>query len=218
MREAQLALPPPSGGSSALARVEEPKYGLQPSKGSVQRVPHGEVFPMRPPELGPGDQLILNAISDEEQLTMAQIFELFARNREDPEYWTAARLADEYFTREEWVTALLQYMMPPTFVKFEGDFYGVYEVVGGPEDTEAARAAKRLQLRANQAREAEQIEAARLERRRLAEEEKQKYLRRLASDVGTAGPGQPSWDRRPPEDESPLSSNDDPASDERTRR
>lgn len=101
MQEARLALPPPSdaSGSNALTPAE-PKYGLLPSQGATKRVPHGELFPMRPPETGPGDQLMLNAIDPEEQLDMAQIFEIFARHKEDPEYWTVPRLADEYFTSE----------------------------------------------------------------------------------------------------------------------
>jgi hypothetical protein len=101
MHEARLALPPPSDSSESNSLVPaEPKFGLLPSQGAAKRVPHGELFPMRPSETGPGDQLMLNAIDPEEQLDMAQIFEMFSRHKEDPDYWTVARLAEEYFTSE----------------------------------------------------------------------------------------------------------------------
>ena len=51
---------------------------------------------------------------------MASIFELFAKNREDPDYWTPHRLADYFNTREAWIRALLQYNMAPTFVRVRG--------------------------------------------------------------------------------------------------
>ncbi|KAA0161129.1 hypothetical protein FNF27_02858 [Cafeteria roenbergensis] len=182
LQEAQLALPPPEHalGKEGQLVPAEPKYGLLPSKGMNRRVPHGEIFPMRPAETGPGDQLMLNGVDADDQVSMADIFEMFAKHRLDPEYWTYTRLAEHFLTREDWVRALLQYNMAPTFVKFEGDFYGVYDVIGGPEDTEDGRAAQRLQLRAQRAKEAEVIEERQRERRRIAQIEKRDALAAMA--------------------------------------
>ena len=119
LQEAQLALPPPEHalGKEGQLVPAEPKYGLLPSKGMNRRVPHGEIFPMRPAETGPGDQLMLNGVDADDQVSMADIFEMFAKHRLDPEYWTYTRLAEHFLTREDWVRALLQYNMAPTFVK-----------------------------------------------------------------------------------------------------
>lgn len=119
MQEAQLALPPPEHalGKEGQLVPAEPKYGLLPSKGMNRRVPHGEIFPMRPAETGPGDQLMLNGVDADDQVSMADIFEMFAKHRLDPDYWTYTRLAEHFLTREDWVRALLQYNMAPTFVK-----------------------------------------------------------------------------------------------------
>lgn len=84
-------------------------------------------------------------------------------------------------------------------LQFDGDFYGVYDVVGGPGDTEAGRAAKRLQLRANRAREAAQVEEAHREQRRLAEHTKREFLGQIARDTHAeakpaAQAGATSWE------------------------
>jgi hypothetical protein len=167
MKEAELLLPPPD----AVAATEK-QYGLQPSQGELaKRVPHGELFPMRPPETGPGDQLVLAGVDVDDQVSMSEMVEMFAKHREDPDHWTPMRLAEHYQTREEWVRALLQYTMAPTFVQVEGDIYGVYDVIGGPQDTEDGRAAKRLQLRAERAKKQELIEAAQRNMKRLGRTE-----------------------------------------------
>lgn len=41
-----------------------------------------------------------SARSDEFALDRGEVFELFARHRADPDYWTPARLAERYFTSE----------------------------------------------------------------------------------------------------------------------
>ena len=86
------------------------------------------MFPIRPSESGPRDQLILAGVPTELQLERGQILELFARHREDPEAWTAEKLAEWYHTDPRWVANLLRYCMGPTIVRVDGDLYGVYDV------------------------------------------------------------------------------------------
>jgi len=69
----------------------------------------------------------------------------------------------------------------PAPPQFEGDFYGVRDVIGGPEDTETGRAARRLQIRAEQAKQADQIDERRREERRQAQLEKQRFLAKTAA-------------------------------------
>ena len=56
------------------------------------------------------------------------MFELFARHKADPDYWTAERLAVKFETKVEWVAALLQYVSPPMYAQVDGEAYGVYEI------------------------------------------------------------------------------------------
>jgi hypothetical protein len=91
-------------------------------------IPEGELYPARPAEAGPGDQLILQGVPETLQLNRGEILEMFVRHKEDPEVWTAARLAHHYHTDVRWVENLLRYCMGPTVVRVDGDLYGVYDV------------------------------------------------------------------------------------------
>ena len=79
----------------------------------------------RPPETSPYDQLLLHCADDEFALERGEVFELFARVRADPVYWTAARLAERYGTKEEWVAVLLETVTPPVLAVVDGSSYGV---------------------------------------------------------------------------------------------
>ena len=82
----------------------------------------------RPTEASPFDQLMLRPADAAFALDRTQIFELFARARADPGYWTSARLAERFDTKQEWVDALLDLTAPPVIVNVDGKTYGVYEV------------------------------------------------------------------------------------------
>lgn len=82
----------------------------------------------RPPDASAFDQLILQPEDDEFALDRGEVFELFARHRADPDYWTPARLAERYFTKPEWVEVLLAYASPPVFANVDGEAYGVYDI------------------------------------------------------------------------------------------
>lgn len=85
-------------------------------------------FPPRPSEGGAGDQLVLRPPSRSKALTWTEGFELFQLYRDDPDSWTASKLASHFEVPEEWVVALLQHTWPPTYVEADGDVYGVYEL------------------------------------------------------------------------------------------
>ena len=55
---------------------------------------------LRPIEASPYDQLILHDLDEEFALERGEVFELFARQRSDPDYWTSQRLAEYYDTSE----------------------------------------------------------------------------------------------------------------------
>ena len=71
-----------------------------------------------------------------------ELFELFARQRADPAYWSAARLAAFYGCREDWVAVLLEFVAPPVYARVDGDVYGV-RAVRPLEDFERAQQAAR---------------------------------------------------------------------------
>lgn len=56
MREMQALLPPPSAGKE----LEKIEWGLLMPESLKARVPHGEVFPPRPAETGPGPFALLS--------------------------------------------------------------------------------------------------------------------------------------------------------------
>ena len=82
----------------------------------------------RPAEASPFDQLMLRPADSASALDRTQIFELFARARADPGYWTSARLAERFNTKQDWVEALLELTAPPIIVNVDGKTYGVYGV------------------------------------------------------------------------------------------
>ncbi len=85
-------------------------------------------WPPPPPQNSPYDQLLLGEGEEPLRLTRGQVFELFARRRADAGYWSAARLAAHYGTREEWVAALLEVAAPPVFAHVDGEQYGVFAI------------------------------------------------------------------------------------------
>lgn len=100
----------------------------------------------RPAETSPFDQLVLAPEDDDATLNRAELFEIFARHRADPGFWTAERLAEQYDTKPEWVEVLLQYSSPPMYVQVDGLAYGVVEIrdmadLGRDEEATAATAA-----------------------------------------------------------------------------
>jgi hypothetical protein len=84
-------------------------------------------WPPPPPQSSAFDQLVLGG-EEGGQLSRGQLFELYARSRADPEYWTPARLAQQYNTREEWVAVLLEVAAPPMYAQVEGEQYGVHAI------------------------------------------------------------------------------------------
>jgi hypothetical protein len=78
----------------------------------------------RPSENSPYDQLVLHNSEEEFQLDRLELFELHARHRADPGYWTPARLADLYRTKVEWIDVLLNSTSPPVLCTVDGDIYG----------------------------------------------------------------------------------------------
>ena len=90
-----------------------------------------EFFPMRPPDVGPGDQLLYGGVNEELLLEQGQIFEVFRKHRSDPEHYTAERLAVEYDAPTEWIRLMLEYTTAPVFVQHDDQTYGVWEVVDG---------------------------------------------------------------------------------------
>jgi len=88
-----------------------------------------EPWGLRPAETSPFDQLILRNPEDEElSLHRNEVFELFARHKSDPEYWTASRLGEYYATKTEWVEVLLEFISPPIYAQVDGTAYGVLAV------------------------------------------------------------------------------------------
>eukprot|EP01138_Halocafeteria_seosinensis_P005443 gb/GECG01005564.1/.p1 GENE.gb/GECG01005564.1/~~gb/GECG01005564.1/.p1 ORF type:complete len:332 (+),score=66.18 gb/GECG01005564.1/:1-996(+) len=85
-------------------------------------------FGPRPPEAGPGDQLILRKASNEELLTLREIVEIFTKREGNPEFYSYSRLAEEYEIREDELFALLKFTCPPTYVRYKDEYYGVYEI------------------------------------------------------------------------------------------
>lgn len=61
-------------------------------------------------------------------LNRTELFELYARHRANPQYWDAARLAEAYGTKTEWVAVLLQFVAPPLYARVDGDVYGVFDI------------------------------------------------------------------------------------------
>lgn len=100
----------------------------------------------RPPDSSAYDQLILHPEEEEFALERGEIFELYARHKADPDYWTPERLADKYDTKPEWVEVLLQYASPPLFVQVDGQPYGVFAIRSyqdlHKQDTDKAREAR----------------------------------------------------------------------------
>lgn len=86
-------------------------------------------WPPPPPQTSAFDQLLLSEAEAPERLTRGEVFELYARQKADPAYWTPARLAAHYRTREEWVEALLEVAAPPIFAHVDGEQYGVYAIL-----------------------------------------------------------------------------------------
>jgi len=82
-----------------------------------------------PPQTSAFDQLVLKSTDDEFLLDRGEVFELFARRRADPVYWTPARLSQHYGTKEEWVEILLETISPPLFAQVDGDQYGVFAIL-----------------------------------------------------------------------------------------
>jgi hypothetical protein len=82
----------------------------------------------KPAEASAYDQLVLAPEDDDYALDRVELFELHARHRADPAFWTVRRLADHYDAKPEWVEVLLQYTSPPTYVQVDGRAYGVVEV------------------------------------------------------------------------------------------
>ena len=88
-----------------------------------------EPWGLRPAETSPFDQLILRNPEDEElSLHRNELFELFARHKSDPEYWTPARLGEYYATKSEWIEVLLEFISPPIYAQVDGTAYGVLAV------------------------------------------------------------------------------------------
>ena len=88
-----------------------------------------EPWGLRPAETSPFDQLILRNPEDEElSLHRNEVFELFARHKSDPEYWTPSRLGEYYATRPEWIEVLLEFISPPIYAQVDGTAYGVLAV------------------------------------------------------------------------------------------
>lgn len=82
----------------------------------------------RPPESSVYDQLIISERDDDLLLERAEVFELFARIRADPLYWTPDRLSQFYGTHRAWVEALVESVSPPLLTVHEGEAYGVYDI------------------------------------------------------------------------------------------
>lgn len=74
--------------------------------------------------------------------------------------------------------ALLQYTMLPTYVRYEGQVYGVWDVLGGPEGDERERATRRLQYRADVARQMLALEERDVQERRERQQQQDEILNR----------------------------------------
>lgn len=145
------APPPVPKEYGALDHLPEP-FGITESP--------NEFFPMRPPDVGPGDQLLYGGINEELLLEQGQLFEVFRKHRSDPEHYTAERLALEYDAPKEWIRLLLEYTTAPVFVRHEDDqTYGVWEVVDGAmtESEKQQVVLERRQVRAAADAEEEQL-------------------------------------------------------------
>jgi hypothetical protein len=138
------ALVPAEKGIDQLLLAKEPEI----PKGMTKWGP-------RPPDASAYDQLILHPEEEEFALERGEVFELYARHKADPDYWTAERLADKYDTKPEWVEVLLNYASPPLFVQVDGDAYGVVAIKSYADmhqaDAERVRAEKEAKEAADDA-------------------------------------------------------------------
>lgn len=134
-----VALLDAGGSSSALQVLEKerlsalvtPSSGLDAlllKAGNTAAVSGVVAWGPPPPQTSPYDQLILNVADDEFTLGRSEMFELFARHKADPGYWTHAKLAEYYGTKEEWVEILMDTVTPPTFAQVDGEQYGVVAI------------------------------------------------------------------------------------------
>jgi hypothetical protein len=134
-----------NGPSDALIPVEQAN-ALVPSSQTVdglllQRAPPAGVaaWGPRPAENSPYDQLVLHNPDEEFMLDRVALFELFARHRANPEYWTAPRLAALYGTKAEWVEVVLESAAPPVLCTVDGELYGTKDRRPGPQKPLAHR-------------------------------------------------------------------------------
>jgi hypothetical protein len=124
--------------STALAVIEETAEALIPLGRTLDgmllalEAPGAlvESWGPRPAEGSVYDQLVLSKEGPGKSLLLdrGELFELFARARADPAYWTPEALASFYGTRADWVAALLDSVSPPIFAAVDGDAYGVYDI------------------------------------------------------------------------------------------
>ena len=87
-----------------------------------------KAWPPPPPQTSPYDQRLLVDGEEDLCLTRGEMFELFARHKADPAYWSPKNLAQHYSTSEHWVEALLEVAAPPKFVQVHGEEYGVHAI------------------------------------------------------------------------------------------
>jgi hypothetical protein len=104
---------------SSLAPIDD-RYGALPT--AVQ------AWGPRPPETSPYDQLMLSSPDEEFMLDRGEVFELFARHKANPQYWTPEKLAELFGTQTEWVKVILEFSAPPVYVQVDGEAYGVYDI------------------------------------------------------------------------------------------
>ena len=122
-------------GSNSLQTIDETANGLLSINQTVEdallvaKPPSGiTAWGRRPSEGSAYDQLILYQEDEELMLDRNEIFELFARHKANPIFWTSQRLADYFNTKVEWVNAILEFTAPPIYADVDGETYGVYEI------------------------------------------------------------------------------------------
>jgi hypothetical protein len=123
--------------NSSLKSYDETANGLLSMSNTIEdalllaKRPEGvTAWGRRPSEGSAYDQLILYHEDEELMLDRNEIFELFARNKANPSFWTPERLADYFNTKVEWVNAILEFTSPPIYADVDGETYGVYEIRG----------------------------------------------------------------------------------------
>lgn len=114
---------PVTSSLDTMLLQHEPTVPLVDDKGKALIV-----WPPRPPASSPYDQLLLYSPDDEFMLERGELFDLFARYRANPTYWTIERLAEVYNTKPEWIKVILQFISPPMYVDVEGEVYGVVDI------------------------------------------------------------------------------------------